>query len=64
MDFKNFDELVNKAIIMKKNMEKKGLIRAKAKCPFCEGFWHGMLNGTKKHLWLKCDGSCDSMMMS
>lgn len=55
---------IKKAEVMKKNMDKKGLKRAKAKCPFCDGFWHATLNGHKKHLWLKCDGSCNSMMMS
>ena len=77
-DNSKFNEILKKAGIMKRNMEKKGLVRAKAKCPFCEGHWHGVLItsrnkgrntfGTivniKRHLHFKCDGSCGSMMMS
>ena len=71
-----FDDILKKAAIMKKHMEAKGLKRAKAKCPYCEGFWHAQLNevrqrngrhglkSIKNHLWFKCDGTCGSMMMS
>ena len=49
--------------VMKKNMEKKGIRVAKAKCPYCDGFWHGILVGPKQHLHMSCDGDCGSMMM-
>jgi hypothetical protein len=56
-------EVLNKAAIMKDNMKKKGFVTAKAKCPYCDGFWHGRLQGSKQHLHMKCDGNCGSMMM-
>lgn len=71
----NFDEILKKAAILKKNMEAKGLKRAKAKCPFCAGHWHAVLNQVRRkngrhglksitnHLHFKCDGTCGSMMM-
>ena len=44
-------------------MKKRGLTRAKARCPFCAtGHWHGRLAGPKQHLHMSCDG-CDVMMM-
>lgn len=56
-------ETLQKAMVMKKNMIAKNLFRAKAKCPYCEGFWHGILAGHKKHLHMACDGDCGAMMM-
>lgn len=56
-------EVLNKAGVMKANMKKKGIKAAKAKCPYCDGFWHGRLAGPKQHLHMKCDGDCGSMMM-
>lgn len=47
----------------KANIIKKGLVRAKAKCPYCDGYWHGVLAGSKKHLHMKCDGDCGTMLM-
>lgn len=61
---KNFEDVIKKASIMKQNMEKKGLTRAKAKCPYCDGYWHAILAGPKKHIHLRCDGECKTMMMS
>lgn len=61
---KIFSEIPKKASIMKKNMEAKGLLRAKAKCPYCEGYWHAALMGKHKHIHFHCDGSCKSMMMT
>ena len=61
---KNFEDVIKKASIMKQNMEKKGLTRAKAKCPYCDGYWHAILAGPKKHLHFRCDGECKTMMMS
>jgi len=57
-------QLIASAAIMKKNMEKKNLLKAKAKCPFCEGYWHAILAGPKKHIHLHCDGTCNTMMMT
>ncbi len=59
-----FDEIIKKASVMKKNMEIKGLRIAKAKCPYCDGHWHGILAGRNKHLHFHCDGSCGTMMMT
>lgn len=61
--FNRVEETIKKCMIMKNNMEKKNLTRAKAKCPYCEGFWHATLNGPKKHMWMKCDGDCNTMIM-
>lgn len=48
---------------LKAQMKKRGLIRARAKCPFCEtGFLHGQLAGRKAHLHMACDG-CDVRSM-
>lgn len=65
-DWPPVDFIVNKAAVMKKQMEQKGLTRAKAKCPFedCNGHWHAILAGPKKHLHFKCDGECNSFMMT
>ena len=66
-EYKEFLERVGrvfpKAIIMKENMKKKGLVRARAKCPFCAGEWHAILAGRKQHFHMRCDGDCGSMMM-
>jgi len=59
-----FNDIIKKASIMKKNMIDRNLTRAKAKCPYCEGYWHAILTGPKKHLHFKCDGPCKSMMMT
>ena len=51
------------AMVMKRNMQKKNITRAKAKCPYCDGYWHGRLMGTKQHLYMGCDGTCGAMMV-
>lgn len=56
-------EILEKALKWKAKIIKLGLTRAKAKCPYCEGYWHGILAGPKKHLHMHCDGECKSMMM-
>lgn len=56
-------DTLKKALTMKDNMKKKGITRAKAKCPYCDGFWHAVLAGRKQHLHMSCDGDCKSMMM-
>lgn len=56
-------ETLKKAMVMKKNMISKGIVAAKAKCPYCEGYWHGRLAGHKKHLHMACDGDCKAIMM-
>jgi hypothetical protein len=55
--------IATKAMTMKKNMLIKGVTSAKAKCPFCDGYWHGRLAGRKNHLHLRCDGTCNTVMM-
>lgn len=55
-------EIFEKAAIMKKNMIKKGLTAAKAKCPYCEGEWRAVLAGPKKHMHMRCT-KCGIMVM-
>ncbi len=59
-----FTTIIYKAQIMKMNMEKKKLTRAKSKCPFCNGHWYAVLAEPKKHIHLHCDGNCKTMLMS
>jgi hypothetical protein len=55
--------ILRNAMKFKKALQKRNLMRGKAKCPFCaEGHWHGVLAGPKQHLHMSCDG-CDVMMM-
>lgn len=54
---------IRHAEIMRRNMKKKGIRVAKAKCPYCAGYWHGRLAGTKEHMHLQCDGDCNTMLM-
>lgn len=56
-------KILDKAMIMKKNMKAKKLTWAKAKCPFCEGHWFATLNGRKEHIHMRCDGTCGTMMI-
>lgn len=56
-------DMLKKSGVMKENMKKKGLMRAKAKCPYCSGYWHAVLAGPKKHMHLACDGDCGSALM-
>jgi len=66
-EYKSFMERIErvlpKATIMKDNMKKKGLTRARAKCPFCAGEWHAILAGRKQHFHMRCDGDRGSIMM-
>lgn len=64
LDTDHFADIIKKASTMKINMIAKGVTRAKAKCPYCEGHWHGILAGPNKHLHFKCDGSCNVMLMT
>jgi hypothetical protein len=63
-DFMKFvgDTLAN-GIKMKTVMLKKGLQRARAKCPKCEGELQGALVGPKKHLRFWCTGTCGQQMI-
>lgn len=51
------------AEVMKKNMKAKNITKAKAKCPYCDGYWHARLNGMKQHMHMSCDGDCKTMIM-
>jgi hypothetical protein len=56
-------KIIETAMKLKAVMKKRGLARARAKCPYCEkGFLHGQLAGSKGHLHMACDG-CDVRMM-
>ena len=57
------EDTMKKCLVMKKNMKAKNVTRAKAKCPYCSGYWHGRLAGPKQHLHMGCDGDCGAMMM-
>lgn len=59
----NAMKIITKAMAFKKNMKKMGLLRGRAKCPFCEnGYWHGRLAGPKQHLHMYCDGCTIQLM--
>ena len=60
---KNMETTIRDATKLKKVMLKKGLKRAKAKCPECEGYIYGVLAGPKNHLHFVCVGSCKRRMM-
>lgn len=48
---------------LKKVMQKKGLRRARAECPDCEGkYLNGTLNGSRDHMHFVCDCRKYSMM--
>ncbi len=36
---------------------------ASKKCPFCEGRWHFVLAGPRKHIHGYCDGTCKRSIM-
>jgi hypothetical protein len=57
--------ILDKGMKFKAGMQKRGMRRGRAKCPFCpNGYWHGTLNGRKDHLHFACDGAgCDVSMM-
>jgi len=59
-----FIEIVKKCNTARRNMEVKNLRQAKAKCPYCDGHWFMILAGPKKHMHMKCDGNCGSMLMT
>lgn len=60
---KRAGKILVEGLKFKTALQKRGLTRGKAKCPFCEtGHWHGTLNGRKQHLHMACDG-CDVSMM-
>ncbi len=49
-----FIETFKKVLVMKQNMLKKGLKKAQAKCPYCDGFWMATLSGPKNHIHMYC----------
>ena len=57
------DEIMNKASNMKKHMLERNLRKAKAKCPYCDGFWFGTIGGSRNHLHLQCSGTCRVVFM-
>lgn len=48
---------------LRKVMERRGLRRAKAKCPECGGWLHGRIAPNNGHLHMRCDGPCGRVMM-
>ncbi|HEX9429613.1 MAG TPA: hypothetical protein VF944_04480 [Candidatus Bathyarchaeia archaeon] len=56
-------KVLDLAFKLKKVMLKRGLRRAKAPCPDCEGkFLNGTLNGSRDHMHFVCDCRKLSMM--
>lgn len=56
-------KILVQALKFKVALQKRGLTRGKAKCPFCaDGHWHGVLAGRKQHLHMACDGCTVQMM--
>jgi hypothetical protein len=51
------------AAVMKRNMNKKGIKAAKAKCPYCDGYWHARISSYNGHMHMRCDGTCKAIMM-
>lgn len=47
----------------KKQMLKGHDEAASKKCPFCEGRWHFVLAGPRKHIHGYCDGTCKVSIM-
>lgn len=47
----------------KAQMLKGGDEAASKKCPFCDGRWHFVLAGPRKHLHGYCDGTCKRSIM-
>jgi hypothetical protein len=60
---KSVADTFTNGIKMKQVMLKKGLQRARAKCPKCEGELQGALVVSKKHLRFWCTGTCGQQMM-
>lgn len=66
-ELESFKELVGRTfdlgIRMKLRMLDKGLVRAQAKCPDCDGMLQGRLTGPRKHMRFWCSGTCGKQMM-
>lgn len=60
---KQMQEVLEMGTKLKAVMLKRGLVRAKAKCKRCDGYLQGVLAGPKKHLHMRCDGTCNAFMM-
>lgn len=63
LDWERPLKTVKLASSWKLNIIKRGLVKAKAQCPYCDGFWHGRLAGPKQHLHMYCDGNCGTLLM-
>ena len=61
--FKSHNKILKYAMAMKRNMNKKNIKAGKAKCPFCEGFWHARISSYNGHMHMKCDGTCNIFLM-
>lgn len=63
--FKHLKEIMSTAGKLKTVMLKKGLTRARCKCPRegCWGIIHGSLNGKKSHIHMGCDNPACYMRM-
>jgi hypothetical protein len=66
----DFQNVISAAEKLKKVMVKKNLSRAKAKCPMCDGFLHGVLSNSlsrsrssRQHFAMSCDVTCKAWMM-
>ena len=61
--FKEHGKIIKYAMAMKRNMNKKKIKAGKAKCPFCEGFWHARISSYNGHMHMQCDGTCETFLM-
>lgn len=60
---KRFGTTLRDAARLKRVMLKRGLRRAQAKCPECDGMLQGALAGRKDHMRFWCTGTCGRRMM-
>ncbi|MCY0147044.1 hypothetical protein OEG84_04745 [Hoeflea sp. G2-23] len=59
----SFATTIRDALKLKKVMIARGLTRAQAKCPECDGMVQGRLAGPKNHMRFWCDGTCKRSLM-
>lgn len=60
---KELDRLFNFCLRAKRKMLANNLEAAKNKCFWCEGTWHFVIAGSRKHLHAACDGTCGKRFM-
>lgn len=51
------------AMKMKKIMLKQQIRKAKYRCEECNGYWHATIGGSRHHIMIRCDGTCNFVFM-